>query len=204
MKPCLILVTGLPASGKSGFSRYAGEKLGIPVLEKDHYKEILFDTIGFGCREEKLKLGVAAMELMYDQAQQLLKMGMSVILDNNFENSSLEGVKKLAADFDCRLITLRFEDDIAAIHRRFVRRDRDPRRHRGHVLNTRYPETEGREEYIPLSLEAFESKCRQRGMLDFYPGGQLILVRLDSFKNYSHENTLARLLEAMNGSGENG
>lgn len=204
MKPCLILVTGLPASGKSGFSRYAGQKLNIPVLEKDHYKEILFDDIGFKSREEKIKLGVAAMNLMYDQARSFLKMGVSVILDNNFENSSLEGLRKLAGDFDCRLITLRFEDDIAAIHSRFVRRDRDPRRHRGHVLNTRYPETEGREEYVPLSLEAFEKKCRERGMLDFDPGGILIRVELNSFKNYSNEKTLSRLLEAMKGRGENG
>lgn len=204
MKPCLILVTGLPASGKSGFSRYAGQKLNIPVLEKDHYKEILFDDIGFKSREEKMKLGAAAMNLMYDQARTLLKMGMSVILDNNFENSSLEGLMKLAGDFDCRLITLRFEDDIAAIHRRFVRRDRDPRRHRGHVLNTRYPETEGREEYVPLSLEAFHKKCRERGMLDFDPGGILIRVELNSFKNYSNEKTLSLLTEAMKGRGENG
>ena len=49
--PFLILVTGLPASGKSGFSAYAGEKLAMPVLEKDRYKEILFDDIGFASRE---------------------------------------------------------------------------------------------------------------------------------------------------------
>ena len=80
MKPCLILVTGLPASGKSGFSSYAGDKLGLPVLEKDHYKEILFDDIGFKSREEKVKLGTAAMNIMYDQAGRLLKMGSDGIL----------------------------------------------------------------------------------------------------------------------------
>lgn len=197
MKPCLIMITGLPGSGKSSFCAYAGEKLKLPVLEKDHYKEILFDDIGFKSREEKLKLGTAAMNIMYDHARQLLKMGMSVIMDNNFENASLKGIKKLASETGCRLITVRFEDDIAAIHRRFLRRDRDPRRHRGHAVNTCYPETEGKDEYVPMSLEEFERKFRERGMMSFYPGGKLIRVNVDSFRNFSNEKVLNRLIKAM-------
>lgn len=197
MKPCLIMITGLPGSGKSSFCAYASRKLNLPVLEKDHYKEILFDDIGFKSREEKLKLGTAAMNIMYDHAQQLLKMGMSVIMDNNFENASLPGIKKLASETGCRLITVRFEDDIAAIHRRFLKRDKDPRRHRGHAVNTCYPETDGRDEYVPMGLEEFERKFRERGMMSFYPGGKLIRVNVDSFRNFSNEKVLSRLTKAM-------
>ncbi len=197
MKPCLIMITGLPGSGKSSFCAYASRKLNLPVLEKDHYKEILFDDIGFKSREEKLKLGTAAMNIMYDHARQLLKMGMSVIMDNNFENASLPGIKKLASETGCRLITVRFEDDIAAIHRRFLKRDKDPRRHRGHAVNTCYPETDGRDEYVPMGLEEFERKFRERGMMSFYPGGKLIRVNVDSFRNFSNEKVLSRLTKAM-------
>ncbi len=197
MKPCLIMITGLPGSGKSSFCAYAARKLNLPVLEKDHYKEILFDDIGFKSREEKLKLGTAAMDIMYDHARQLLKMGMSVIMDNNFENASLPGIKKLASETGCRLITLRFEDDIAAIHRRFLKRDKDPRRHRGHAVNTCYPETEGKDEYVPMGLEEFERKFMERGMMSFYPGGKLIRVNVDSFRNFSNEKVLSRLVKAM-------
>ena len=191
------MITGLPGSGKSSFCAYASRKLNLPVLEKDHYKEILFDDIGFKSREEKLKLGTAAMNIMYDHARQLLKMGMSVIMDNNFENASLPGIKKLASETGCRLITVRFEDDIAAIHRRFLKRDKDPRRHRGHAVNTCYPETDGRDEYVPMGLEEFERKFRERGMMSFYPGGKLIRVNVDSFRNFSNEKVLSRLTKAM-------
>jgi len=137
------------------------------------------------------------MNIMYDHARQLLKMGMSVIMDNNFENASLPGIKKLASETGCRLITVRFEDDIAAIHRRFLKRDKDPRRHRGHAVNTCYPETDGRDEYVPMSLEEFERKFRERGMMNFYPGGKLIRVNVDSFRNFSNEKVLSRLTKAM-------
>lgn len=193
----LILITGLPASGKSSFCRYAAERLGFDVLEKDHYKEILFDDIGFASREEKMKLGTAAMDLMYDEAARLLSRGRSVILDNNFENASLPGVKGLMAQFPCKTVTVRFEGDDEAIYKRFIARDQDPTRHRGHVLNTRYPEQGEREEYRPISLEAFKARNAGRGMKDFYPGGKLVRVDVTSFDGYSHEKLFEELTAAM-------
>lgn len=193
----LILVAGLPASGKSSFSHYAGEKLGFPVLEKDHYKEILFDDIGFRNREEKVKLGNAATDLMYDDAARLLSRGLSVILDNNFENSSLPGVKALMERFGCRTVTVRFEGDTKEIYKRFVARDQDPARHRGHVVNTCYPENGDPEPYVPISAESFEEKFRGRGVMDFYPGGKLILVDATDLNSVSWEDIFRKLLSAM-------
>ena len=62
MKSCCILVTGIPASGKSTMAKYLSKELGIPMFSKDEIKERLFDTLGFQSREEKVRLGVAAME----------------------------------------------------------------------------------------------------------------------------------------------
>ena len=56
-----ILVSGLPATGKSTMAAYLSKQLGIPVFSKDAIKERLFDTLGFSSREEKVRLGVAAM-----------------------------------------------------------------------------------------------------------------------------------------------
>ena len=64
MKSCCILVTGIPASGKSTMAKYLSKELGIPMFSKDEIKERLFDTLGFQSREEKVRLGVAAMEIM--------------------------------------------------------------------------------------------------------------------------------------------
>lgn len=174
--PNLIIVTGPPAVGKSVFSRYVSRNTGYPILEKDAYKEILFDDIGFQSRAEKVKLGVAAMDLMYSEAARLLDMGISVILDNNFENSSLPGLEKLAAEHPCHPVTVRFTADPAVVYQRFVERDADPKRHRGHVLNTRYPETGEPEKYVPIGLEAFEKKFRERGVFDFRFGDSVMTV----------------------------
>lgn len=192
----LILIAGLPASGKSGFASFAGRELHIPVIAKDELKEILFDDIGFQSRAEKLKLGDAATDLMYFMADRLMKSGSSVILDNNFESASVPGLKKLMADNPCRLFTVRFDGEVSAIYRRFVARDQDPARHRGHVVNTAYPETTP-EPYRPISCEEFERKFRQRGMMDFFIGGTLLTVDVTTFDHYSREALLERLRRAM-------
>ena len=45
-----ILVTGIPAAGKSTMAKFLGEQLQLPVLSKDGIKELLYDTVGFRSR----------------------------------------------------------------------------------------------------------------------------------------------------------
>ena len=47
-----ILVTGIPAAGKSTTAEFLAEHFGIPVISKDKIKELMFDDIGFHSREE--------------------------------------------------------------------------------------------------------------------------------------------------------
>jgi len=51
-----ILITGMPASGKSTMAETISERLKLPVISKDKIKELLFDNVGFRSREEKVKL----------------------------------------------------------------------------------------------------------------------------------------------------
>ena len=57
---------------------------GIPVISKDRIKEIMFDEIGFNSREEKVKLGIASMNIIYYMAEQLMKCHQAFILENIF------------------------------------------------------------------------------------------------------------------------
>lgn len=83
-----ILVTGMPAAGKSTMAKALAEKWNLSVISKDAIKEVLFDHVGFGSRAEKVQLGIASMEIMYHMAEQLMKAGQPFILENNFEYSS--------------------------------------------------------------------------------------------------------------------
>jgi predicted kinase len=62
----LILVTGLPGSGKTTIASQLSEKLALPMIGKDHYKAILFDALGIGDVDWSRRIGRAAIALQYD------------------------------------------------------------------------------------------------------------------------------------------
>ena len=174
MSDC-ILIAGLPATGKSAFANLLSRELGIPCLSKDGIKESLFDSLGFQSREEKVRLGEAAYRILLEQAEKILIHGLTVALENNFEDISRAPLMEMLKRTGAKPVTVMFDGDIAAIHARFLKRDQSPERHRGHVVNTRYPETEPTP-YVPLSLDAFAAGMEARGYRRFDVGGAKLIV----------------------------
>ena len=190
----LILIAGLPGTGKTTFARYLSGKMNVPMASKDILKEHLFDTLGFKNRNEKVALGIAAADILYHFAEIHLEIGQPVILENNFENVSKPGLLKLIEKFKCKTVTVRFQTDPAVLAERFKIRDSLPERHRGHVVNTQYPEARGPGQ-DPLSYESAEiypasyfTAMNERGMAVFTVGGPLIIVDTTDFSKISYES----------------
>lgn len=177
-----ILVTGIPASGKTTLCRYLSKELGLASFSKDEIKELLFDTLGFQSRAEKVKLGVAAMEMMYYAAAQTLKSGQPCILENNFEDSSQQGLLNLLETCHCTAITIRLTGDYRVIYDRFAAREKSPERHRGHIVNDRYPEQA--EQPVPtLPYESYLRGIEKRGFDRFAANGPVVTVDVTDHAN---------------------
>lgn len=194
-----VLVSGAPASGKTRLGEYLSEHLDLPMASKDRAKEILFDTLGFRSREEKAALGTAAMELCYYFAEQQMKRGRPFLLENNFEAASKPGLEALLKQYDCRPITVFLTGDPRVIYQRFLEREQSPDRHRGHVVNTCYPEPEGEKTpHTPISFEQFVSGIERRGMADFDVGGDRLIVDTTDFSRVDLENIARQVRELLN------
>ncbi|HSK80831.1 MAG TPA: AAA family ATPase [Thermoanaerobaculia bacterium] len=63
-----VIVTGLPASGKSTLGHAVAAALGLPMLDKDEILEALFDSLGVGDAEWRKRLSRAADEVLRRQA----------------------------------------------------------------------------------------------------------------------------------------
>ena len=192
-----ILVTGIPAAGKSTMAEVVSEKLKLPVISKDNIKELLFDNVGFQSRAEKVKLGVASMEIMYYAAGQLMKAGQPFILENNFEYSSEQGIQTLLEKYRYSALTITLTGDYEVIYQRFLKRESSPDRHRGHVVNDCYPE---RKEEDPetsrsktISYESFVRGIEQRGFDAFCADGRQIKVDTTDFSKINMEELFSQI-----------
>ena len=74
----LILLCGLPGAGKSTLSKKLSEETSATVLSPDEY---LYER-GISFFDEKARAEIEAEQ--WEKAQELLKNGQSVILENGF------------------------------------------------------------------------------------------------------------------------
>lgn len=188
-----ILIAGMPATGKSSFAYWLSQKRNLPYMSKDTIKEIMFDSIGFKSRSEKVALGIAARNILYYFAEEQMKVEHPFILENNFEYSSREGILRLLEKYGCLPITVLFDGNIEVIYKRFITRDQSPERHRGHIVNTEYPEKGEKAPYIPVKLETFKSNMEKRGFHKFDVGGTTVKVDCTDFNQVDYEAINRRL-----------
>ena len=192
-----ILVSGIPAAGKSTMAEVISERLKLPVISKDTIKELLFDNVGFQSRAEKVNLGIASMEIMYYVAGQLMKAGQPFILENNFEYSSEQGLKNLLEKHHYSALTITLTGDYKVIYQRFLERESSPDRHRGHVVNDCYPEKAGsgstETKGASVSYENYVHGIEQRGFDAFCAGGRQIRVDTTDFSGIDMEKLFSQV-----------
>ena len=192
-----ILVTGIPAAGKSTMAEAMAERLKLPVISKDAVKELLFDNVGFRSREEKVNLGTASMEIMYYVAGQLMKTGQPFILENNFEYSSEHGIKSLLEKYRYAVLTVTLTGDYRVIYQRFLERESSPDRHRGHVVHNCYPEKKGNDskwlQAASISYENYEHAIRQKGYDAFRVDGKQMKVDTTDFSKIDMEELFLQI-----------
>ncbi len=130
-KKYIVIVTGAPATGKTTYGRKISKELGIPFFSKDRIKEILYDFLDNKNLkyEDKQKIGVSSYAILYYQAEELMKVGISFILESNFVKKSSEILKKLIMDYSYTCITIRFEAELRTLYKRFLMRENLPERH---------------------------------------------------------------------------
>lgn len=160
----LILIAGMPASGKSTVAQALSEHFGFPILEKDAIKEELFDTVGFTNYAEKRRLDVAATAVLLRCADALMAGGTSFILVNNFRADMQEAVQRLLDRHDCRCATLFFRGDADVFFRRYVARDLAHARHLGHIVQEHYPPLAGDNVDYAMTRAEFAEKFEKLGM----------------------------------------
>lgn len=130
----LLIITGRPASGKTTLARRLATDLRLPLIHKDGLKEPLFDALGVADRAESRRLGVASLRLQRVIAAELLRAGVSVMLESNFiEKYDGAPLRALAHEHKALTAQLWLTAEPRALVERFERRAASKHRHHGHM-----------------------------------------------------------------------
>jgi len=155
--PTVIIISGLPATGKSRIGKRISSGFRLPLISKDPFKEAGFDCLGIGDREWSRKLSALAKESLFYVMNQLLLSGNSLIIDCNFKSEDIEKIKALLSENNAGAIQIHCRSDKKIIRERYVKRMNTPgKRHPGHVDKEYLPEldkllADGEDKILPLS-----------------------------------------------------
>lgn len=117
--PRFVIVSGLPASGKTTLAEPLAQTLGIPLLSKDAIKEGLFETVGYGGLARSKTLSRVADAEMMRMARSL----DGAVLDNFWH---AETVEQLLAPLPRPIVEVFCHCDPDRAYKRFGERIRHP------------------------------------------------------------------------------
>lgn len=123
--PLLVVVTGMPAAGKTTIAETLSRVLGLPLISRDRIKERLYDTLGVGDAEWSGRLGAAAFALLFDSAKVLIQSGHPVVLEANFFRGTEREFSELPPH---RVVQIHCAAPLEVLIERYA----DRPRHRGH------------------------------------------------------------------------
>ena len=118
VKPALIVVSGLPGSGKSYFCRKLAQRLSFPILESDALRKVLFPSPSYSPGESN-----RLFQACYLLIEELLRRGIALIFDaTNLIERHRERLYHIADQTGTKLIIVRVEAPAELVRQRLENR----------------------------------------------------------------------------------
>lgn len=132
--PFVILVSGLPCTGKTTIATKIAQHFDLPFIMKDDIKERLFDTVGSGDWKISKTLSYATFSILDYVVESMLEANTSFIVEGNF---SSDKVLKTFSDYQQRhafqSVAIECQTEGTVLLERFRKRTESGERHPGHM-----------------------------------------------------------------------
>jgi predicted kinase len=181
-----VVVSGLPATGKTTLAKRLAGDLRIPGYHKDDFKEALMDRVGWKDRALVSLMGAGTFEVLLRILEAHLLAGTDCLLEANFRTESYGRLADLRSQYGARLIEVNCRARPDAILHRLDSRVEAGERHPGH-------DDETTRKLGPAGLAAYaEEHCLN------LPDGCLIVDTTD-FESIDYAALLGDLRRRLDG-----
>ncbi|MEB2631197.1 AAA family ATPase [Peribacillus frigoritolerans] len=190
MDKVLILLAGLPGTGKTYLSNILNSKLGsFYNLSQDDLKEYYCDMYGYRNLEEKQKIEKIAWAKYFEIMEQQMQVGSNIMSDYPFSQKQKPHIQQLVERYSYKVVTIRLIADLDVLFERQKKRDLDPTRHLSHIVTSYKKGDQLADRSIAdnlLNYEEFIKRCTTRGY-DTFELGTLYEVDVSDYTkvNYS-------------------
>ncbi len=179
----LIIITGLPGSGKTTLGRKLAKEFHLPFICKDDIKELLFNNLGWKDREWSQKIGGSSFDILYFITESIIKARKSLIVETNFDpqyaNKKFINFKE---KYNFTPFQIRCFANGEILFDRFKKRANE-NRHPGHV------DSENLDEWRPILLK------EKIEVLNI--GGEIFDLDTSDFNKIDYNNLLSALNQQL-------
>lgn len=163
-RPLVVIVTGPPGAGKTVLGKRLSGELKLPFINKDEFKEILFDKLGRDNRQWFEPLEAASLEMLFHVLESQLRAAKSVIVETAFiPQDHTARFVDLQDQYNFETVQILCDTDEDTLFRRFIERVESGERHPGHANHL-------------TSYRQFTTFVRERGYGALDVGGLILEV----------------------------
>ena len=181
MKNIMILVSGMPATGKTTFARWLSPEARAPLVCYDSIKEKTLELMYASCEsaEQYGLFGRIPYEFFMFNCEEIMKSRSMLIAEYFFTTQMKDMLDSLTGKYNYTTVTVHMDAAPEIAHRRFLERNRSGAQPEG----MRPAE---------ITLEQFTAGTKQNR--DFRYGDKIIHVNTDDFSLVSYDGIAERIL----------
>lgn len=184
-RPGLIIVNGLPGSGKTTLAKRLAQDARLPVFSRDGIYETLFEALAGDTNALPASIGAASFRLLYYVVGSILTAGQAVIVEGFFGRPDLRTAEfaELQRQCDFEPFQIVCKADGAVLVERFLARAGSGERHAGH------PDLEW--------LEQNKARLQSGTLQPLALGGRLIEIDTTTPDSFDYHALLRQVRSAL-------